>query len=116
MSAGELGSDANQQTQKFTFVSDSSPSNKPKNTEGSIPCLFLDRPMKKVERDIQFHTKQVDLDDIHSMHSGAACSGYDNQSYHSNPALNDGVSEISVTRGITLSQASKQSTRTCVQD
>ena len=63
--------------------------------------------MKKVERDIQFSSKQIDLDDIHSTHSSAAFAGYDSPDHHSNHSLNDAQDKISVTRGINLSNSSK---------
>ena len=51
MSAGELGNPASQQPQKFTFVSDkSSPSNRKKSAEGSIPCLFLAFSRRRMAR------------------------------------------------------------------
>ena len=110
MSAGELGNPASQQTQKFTFISDkSSPSTRKKCADGSIPCLFLDRPMKKVERDMQFSSKQVDLDDVHSVHSGTISPGYDSPDHQSTHSLNQAHDQISVTRGMNLSNSSKYS-------
>ena len=96
MSAGELGSDENLSPQKFTYISNESPRSKKKNAEGTIPCLFLDRQMKKEERDNQWNRspdagEKADVMSVQNNHD------FEKLSHQS--TTNDALSELIVTRG-----------------
>ena len=91
MSAGDLGSVSYQAqaTQKFTYISDSPRNEGTSKSKGSIPCLFLDRSMGKGDRDSMWNSKQVNQDDVTSLHSGRNHSSFSSNSLHSYNSHND---------------------------
>ena len=63
--------------------------------KGSIPCLFLDRPMKKEDRDTKWDSNKLDINDLMNINNGQVTASYDMDYSHQS---RNGLSELSVTR------------------